>query len=242
MATVDIQNFAARRLDLLSASNQKGFNNLFRDAYVEYSDFESFDADDDWVVSNATAGTADVIDGAGGILELDAASSTADQGVQIQHKTETFLPAADKDIIFECRLKITDTIDKVQFFAGLSVLDTSVFASGLNTSTDHIGFEADAVTQAAAGGRLDFVSEKVGARANTATVHTAVEDTFVILGFYVDGLNSATPLINGLPGTPLEAGGTNLPIIELAATFACLSEGTNDPIVSLDWYYCIQVR
>jgi hypothetical protein len=242
MATTEIQKLAARRLDLLGGEHQKILKSKFRDAYIEGSDFSEFDADDDFVVTNATAGTADVIDGAGGILELDSASTTADQGVQVQHKTETILPAADKDILFECRLKITDTIDKVQFFAGLSILDTSLFASGENSSTDHVGIEANATTQAAAGGRLDFVAEKGGTRGSTATVHTAVEDTFVILGFYIDGLNNTTPLIDGVAGTPIETGSTHLAVTELAATFACLSEGTNDPIVSLDWYYVVQVR
>lgn len=242
MATVDIQNLAARRLDLLGGEHQKILKSKFRDAYIEGSDFAEFDSDDDWVVANATAGTADVIDGAGGILELDSASSTADQGVQVQRKVETILPAADKDILFECRLKITDTIDKVQFFAGLSVTVDPIFSAGENASTDHIGLEANATTQAAAGGRLDFVSEKGGVRDSVATVHTAVEDTFFICGFYVNGLDNLTPLINGLPGTPIETGGTHLPVTELGASFTCLSEGTNDPIVSLDWYYVVQVR
>jgi hypothetical protein len=242
MATIDIQRLAERRLALLSAENQKSFTKLFRDAYIEGDDFGSFDADDDYVVTNATTGTADVIDGVGGMLELDAASATADQGVQIQHKTETFLPAADKDILFECRFKITDTIDKAQVFAGLSVLDTTMFATGENSSAEHIGLEANATTQAAAGGRLDLVSEKGGVRGSTATVHTMVEDTFFIIGFYVDGVNSVTPLVNGLAGTPIETGGTHLPVTELASTFACLSEGTNDPIMLLDWYYGVQVR
>jgi len=215
---------------------------LLQDMYVEYDDFERFDDTDDWVTTQATAGTADVIDGFGGILELDSGSSTADQGIQIQRKVETFLPAAGSDILFMAKVRITDTIDKVQFFAGLSVLDTSLFAVGENTSTDHIGVEANATTQAAAGGRLDLYSEKGGVRGSQATIHTAVEATDFIIGFIVRGLSSVTPIINNVLGTPITTGGTHIPITELAPTFACLSEGTNDPIVRLDWYYCLQTR
>jgi len=229
--------------ELLSRHTQQPYYDRFRDAYFEGNDFDSFDADDDFVVENATAGTADVIDGAGGILELDSASSTADQGVQVQHKTETILPADGKPIIFECRLKVTDAIAGVQLFCGLSELDTTVFASGENTSENHIGIEANATTQAATSGRLDFVAEKATARASVSTVHTLVEDTYVILGFYVDGLGYATPLVNGIAGTSIETGSDNLPVVELAATFACLEEGGSvDPITSLDWYYVIQAR
>jgi hypothetical protein len=238
MATEEIQKFAARRLDLLSGEIQKPLNKRFRDSYFESSDFESFDADDDWVVTNATSGTAEVIDGAGGILSLDAGAVTQHQGVQVQHKTETILPAADKDILFECQIEVTDTFDKAQLFLGLSVLDTTLMDSGLNTSTDHIGLEIPTT----GAGVVDLVSEKGGVRGNQDTVHTLVEATFVILGFYVDGLNSVTPLINGLAGTPIETGGTHIPVTELAASFVCHADGTNDPIMGLDWYYVIQVR
>jgi hypothetical protein len=214
----------------------------FLDAYVEHDDFKSFDADDDWVVTNATAGTADVIDGAGGILELDAASSTADQGIQIQRKIETFLPAANKDILFECRLKVTDTIDKVQLFAGLSVLDTTIFASGEPTSTDYIGFLLDATEQAGANANKPSLelNSTAGSEEKGAAAATLVEATYIRLGFLLTGITRLTPIIDGVPGTSLAI--TDCPVTEMAASFACLSEGTNDPITSLDWYYAVQLR
>jgi len=227
---------------LMSRYSQRPFYNKFRDAYLEADDFTSFDAGDDYVVSQATAGTADVIDGAGGILELDSNSATADQGIQVQHKTETFLPAADKHIIFECRCKVTDTIGGVQFFAGLSTLDTSIFAAGENSTDDHVGFEANATTQAATAGRLDLVHEDGGTRTSQSTAHTLVEDTYVILGFFIDGISRIVPLVNGVAGTAVTPSATWTPT-ELAASFVCQEEGGSvDPIVSLDWYYCIQIR
>lgn len=212
------------------------------DKYVEFDDFHAFDADDDFVVTNATAGTADVIDGAGGLLQLDAASTTADQGVQVQRKIETFLPAAGKDILFECRLKVTDTIDKAQIFAGLSVLDTSMFASGVPSMSDYIGFVCDATDQAASGGGLylELNSTAGSEEKSSSIVKTLVEDTYVRLGFHLSSNTGVTPYVDGVAGTRIAI--TDCPATALAVSFACLSEGTNDPIMTLDWYYAIQLR
>lgn len=243
MAVTDFMSRALRLRHVLDDLWPAVTPSELRDYYFEYEDFEKFDADDDWVVTNFTAGTADIVDGLGGILELDSASSTADQGVQVQHKTETFLPQAGSNMLFECRCKVTDTIAGIQFFAGLSVLDTTLFSAGENSSIDHIGIEANATTQAATSGRVDLVSEKGGARATTATVHTLIEDTYVLLGFFVEGVSSVTPLVNGVPGTPITTGSANTPVTELAVTFQCIEEGGSvDPILSIDWYYCIQTR
>lgn len=234
---------AEHMIKLLSRGSQEALSSSYRNWYVEADDFSSFDADDDYVVTQATAGTADVIDGAFGILQLDSNSATADQGIQVQHKTETILPAANKGLIFGCRLKVTDTIAGCQLFAGLSILDTTLFASGENSSTDHIGFEMNATTQAAAGGRVDFVAEKGGARTSVSTVTTLVEDTYIILEFYANGLDTITPLINGVGGTGITTGSTHTPTAEMAASFLCQEEGGSvDPICSLDWYFIAQER
>ncbi len=237
---------AEHMVKLLSRGSQEALSSSYRNWYVETDDFSSFDADDDYVVSNSlgggTTGTADVIDGAFGILQIDSNSGTADQGAQVQHKTETILPAANKGLIFGCRLKVTDTISKSQIFAGLSILDTTMFDAGDNTSTDHIGFEMNQATLAAASGRVDFVAEKGGARTSVSTVTTLVEDTYIILEFYANGLDTITPLINGVGGTGITTGSTHTPTTEMAATFCCQSEGTDDPILSLDWYFIAQER
>lgn len=212
------------------------------DAYWEFDDFSSFDADDDYVVTQATAGTADVIDGKGGLLQLDSNSTTADQGIQFQHKTETFLPAAGKNILFECLVKVTDTIDKVQFFAGLSILDTSIFASGEVSASNYIGFVLDATEQGGsnAGKPSLELNSTAGSEEKQSAAATLAEDTYIRLGFYLEGITSVTPIINGVPGTRIDI--TNCPITEMAVSGVCQTEGTNDPIAVWDWYYCVQLR
>ena len=215
----------------------------FSHATVDADDFYAFDADDDWVVTQATAGTADVIDGAGGILQLDSASSTVNQGIQIQRKIETFLPAANKDIWFECRLKVTDTIDKVQLFAGLSILDTTIFASGAITATNYIGFVLDAAQQAATASTVQLeINSTAGSEEQvTGGTKLLVEDTYVQLGFHLQSNTTLRCFVDGVKtGDDLTI--TNAPATEMSISFACLSHGTNDPITSLDWYRCVQLR
>lgn len=224
----------------------------FLDAYVECDDFSRFNPVQtidsvptlaDYVVTNATAGTAEVIDGAYGLLKLDAASATDDQGVQVQRRVETFRPAAGKDILFECKLANTHPT-KVQLFAGLSVLDTTMFASGAITMTDYIGFVLDAAEQAGANaGKPSLeLNSAAGSEEKLEAVATLAANTSIRLGFHLSGLTRLTPLVNGIPGTPLEI--TACPATELSVSFATLSEGTPaaNPHTLVDWYYCVQSR
>ena len=251
MTTLQIHSFKTVGNDLWSAAGTDGTapDQLSRiignkeHFYIEDVDFASFDADDDWVVTNATAGTAEVIDGAGGILQLDSASTTADQGVQIQRKVETFTPAASNDIWFECRLKITDTIDKCQVFAGLSILDTTIFASGEVTATDYIGWVLDATQQAATASTIQLqLNSTAGSEEKTTSGEKLfVEDTYTRLGFHLLSNTTLQAYVDGVAvGSALTI--SDCPTTDLSVSFACLSEGTNDPICSLDWYRCIQRR
>ena len=209
--------------------------------YIEADDFEKFNADD-WTVTQAGAvGTADVLAGGiGGILSVDSGGTGAsDIGVQVQHQNVTILPAAGTQIRFGCRLKIADTIATCQFFAGLSVLDTTIIAAGAISATDYIGFLIDAADAAASAIGLELNSA-AGSEEKSAAVHTAVEDTYVTLEFVLDGLTTVTPYVNGVAGTAITI--TSCPIVGLAASFVCQTEGANDPIVSVDWYYCAQSR
>lgn len=213
--------------------------------YSYFNDFlsnDDYDETDGWTETQATAGTGAVIDGAGGLLQLDSNSTTADQGIQAQLAPEAWLPAAGKDIWFETRLKVTDTVDKVQLFAGLSVLDTTIFATGEISASDYIGFLLDATKQGGAdNSKPDFELKKTGQSAEaTASVTTLADDTFVRLGFHLSGITTATPYVNGVAGTAITI--TNCPVTELALSLACLSEGTNDPILTVDWVKLLQLR
>lgn len=201
-------------------------------------DWQRYDAaatDGDYVLTQATAGTAAVSTAASGVLELDSGSSTSTQGANLQRVKSPFVLAAGKGLWFEARVKVVDTFDKVELFVGLSEIDTSIIAASANSSANHIGFEC--VTD---DGLLVFVSEKASARGTTTGVQLA-EDTYVDLGFYCDGLTTIQPYVNGVAvGTALVT--ANIPVVAVYPSFVCQSAGTNDPILHIAGYRVFQER
>lgn len=223
--------------------------NFITGPYVEFDDFASFDADDDWVVTNATAGTADLIDGAGGLLQLDSASSTADQGVQVQRKVETVKLAAGKKVVFAAKAKVTDLANNAQIYIGLGVLDTTFMASGVVSASDYIGFFQDVNVIAGTGdytaSTLAFGLYDGGTLEEVKAAAPMVEDTFFIVGFVVDGVTTATPFTVTSAGVVTLGTAITIadpPDTEMAVTFVCQSEGTVDPIMVVDWYYLFSTR
>jgi hypothetical protein len=200
--------------------------------------FTSYDAaatTGDYVLTAATAGTAAISIAAPGVLEVDSASSTSTQGATLQRAKSAFLPAAGKDIWFECTIKVVDTFDKVELFAGLSELDTTLIASSANSSANHIGWQC--VTD---DGVLLFSAEKAGAGATKAAA-TIAEDTYIKLGFRVIGVTEIEQYINGvLTGTNHVT--ANIPVVAIYPSFVCQSAGTNDPILHIKGYSCFQLR
>jgi hypothetical protein len=201
--------------------------------------WDSYDAaatTGDYVGTQATAGTAAISTAAPGVLEIDCNSTTQGQGFQIQRAKSAFVPAAGKHIWAEFKLKVVDTFDKVQLFAGLSELDTTLIASGANSSANHIGWEV----ATAGAGVMTFAGEKAGTR-GTSTAATLAEDTYVKLGFYVDGVTSITQYINGVTvGTAIAT--ANIPIVAIYPSFVCQTDDTNDPILHLQAYRIFQLR
>ena len=202
-------------------------------------DFLTFDDENKWVLTQATAGTAALdVAAKGGVLLLDSASSTNNQGVQIQlggaAGASSFIANANSKIYYEARVKIADIGSTTcQMFAGLAIVDTSLFASAANSTANHIGFEAINTTA------MGIHSEKAGSRSSTAAVHTVADDAYVKLGFVVDGLTKITPYVNGVAKDAIT---TNIPIVALTPSFVCHSSGTTDPIVHVDWVACYQAE
>jgi len=205
----------------------------FKDDFLAFTDTHS------WVLTQASAGTvAPDVAAIGGAVLLDCNSTTNNQGVQIQLGgavgAASFIPSAASKIYFEARVKIADIGSTTcQMFAGLAIVDTSVFASAANSTANHIGFEAINTTA------MGIHSEKAGTRSSTAAVHTVVDDDYVKLGFVVDGLTKITPFVNGDAQTAIT---TNIPIVAMTPSFVCHSSGTTDPILHVDWVACYQAE
>ena len=202
-------------------------------------DFLTFDDENKWVLTQATAGTAALdVAAKGGVLLLDCNSTTNNQGVQVQlggaAGASSFIASSASKIYFEARVKIADIGSTTcQLFAGLAEVDTSVLASAANSTANHVGFEAINTTA------MGIHSEKAGSRSSTAAVHTVVDDDYVKLGFVVDGLTKITPYVNGEAQTAIT---TNIPIVAMTPSFVCHSSGTTDPILHVDWVACYQAE
>lgn len=201
-------------------------------------DFQSYNAaatTGDYVLTQATTGTAAISTAAPGVLELDSNSTTATQGANLQRAKAAFVPAANKDIWFEAKIKVVDTFDKAELFIGLSELDTTLIAASANSSANHIGWQC--VTD---DGVLLFSAEKAGTGATKAAA-TIAEATYIKLGFRVIGVTEIEQYINGvLVGTNHVT--ANIPIVALYPSFVCQSGGTNDPILHIAGYRVFQLR
>ena len=203
-------------------------------------DFLSFNDESPWISTAATAGTAILADAKGGVLELDCASGTSGQGIQIQYGGATgaasFVASADSKIYFEARIKVTDISTGImEVFVGLSEVDTTIIDSGANSSANHIGFElVDDNLE------IDFHSESGGSRSSSANVASIADGTYVKLGFLVEGVSKVTPYVNGIAKTAIS---TNIPTAALTPSLVCQSGGSSvDPIMSVDWVACYQAE
>jgi len=201
----------------------------------QWQNYDATATTGDYLLTQATTGTAAISTAAPGVLELDSNSSTSAQGANLQRIKSVFVPAAGKHIWAEFKVKVVDTFDKVELFVGLSELDTTLIAASANSSANHIGWQC--VTD---DGVLLFTGEKAGAGATRAAA-TIAEDTYIKLGFYVNGVTEIEQYVDGvLTGTNTAT--ANIPIVAIYPSFVCQSAGTNDPILHIQSYRIFQLR
>ena len=209
--------------------------------FGDKDDFLSYSVDDaGWnLTQDGSAGTA-IMDPAaiGGVLLLDSASSSAGLGPDLQLggaiAASSFIASASSKIYFEARVKFVDIgSTTLQMFVGMSAVTAPLIDSNANASANHVGFESfDSLT-------LSFASEKATVRSVDTSAGTIAEDTYVKLGFVIDGLTKVTPFVNGDAGTAITTGSTNIPILGMTPSLCIRSAGTTDPIMHIDWvaYY-----
>lgn len=232
------------------------WNNIPLEALREFG--EGFMCEDDFMgphdltnqytVTQATAGTAALIDQPGGICDLDCASGTATQGVQIQYASsvgERFLPKAGEQIAFECRLAVSDLTAGTsgpEFFAGLSVIDTSIIDSSAVSAAQYVGFSSITDDGVLLSATYDGTLAS-GTGTSLATSAAGIANaTWLKLGFVIDSTDEVRFYVNGVL---VDTETSNIPDTagtdEMTVSFVCQSDGTVDPIVHLDWWRCAQV-
>ncbi len=222
-------------------------------AYVFMEDFNDFQAITDanpptlagWTCTQEanTMGELTIAAGAGGILQIDTESTTQHDKLEVQQDVAHFKVAANKDIWFEARVYIDDTFDYVQSFLGLATLHTTIMPSGEmdNTDADYIGFT---VETGASGVNFFRICKDTAELADTmGAAGTFEEDTWIRLGFHVDGTTGIHAFVNGVEIALTNVVYTGLPTTDaLTVSWVCGTDGTNDPIGWLDWVRCVQLR
>jgi hypothetical protein len=194
----------------------------------------------DWVLTQATSGSAAMSTTIPGTLSIDSGATTDNQGAQIQRVKAMFIPATGKDIWAEFYVSLTATtppVTKAQLFVGLAAIDTTIIAAGAMTTSNRIGWEI------LDGGLLvtTFTCDKAGVEV-TKTGPTLVAATKIRLGFRYDGTaDTVQQYVNGATsGTTVAT--ASVPKLAMYPSFVCQSDGTDQPILNVHGYRIFQLR
>jgi hypothetical protein len=191
----------------------------------------------DYVLTQATAGSAAMSTTVPGTLNISAGSTTATHGANVQRVKSAFVPAADKHIWAEFNVSYSGVgALNVETAVGLAEIDTSVIGSSAVSTVNHILFES-----CTDDGILLFNSMKASAGNTPAAAHTIVSATKVRLGFKVTGVTSIQAYVNGV-ATGSAIATANIPIVALYPTLVCQSGGTDSPVLAVHGFRIFQLR
>lgn len=194
----------------------------------------------DYVGTAATTGTAVISTTVQGALFIDAGATTDNQGFNLQRLKSMFIPASGKSIWAEFKVALTATtppVTRAQLFVGLAASDTTIIASGAQSTNNRIGWQIED------GGLLvtTFTCDKAGT-ATTATGPTLVDATAIKLGLFYDGTaDTVQQYVNGVAtGTAIAT--TYIPKLAVYPSFVCQSDGTDRPNLTLYAYRVFQLN
>jgi hypothetical protein len=210
--------------------------------YIIEEDFTNIDAATmaGYTVTQATTGTFALGTAVAGEALADSNSTTQHQGVNVQKLGPCFQCAANKDLWFEGRFKVVDTYDKCELFVGLAGVDNTLSPSGDldSANTEYIGFGIET----GGAGAYKFYECKATAELSDA-IGSIAEATFIKLGFKVTGTTGIAAYVNDVQQTLTNVVASGIPVTDIMTpSFVCQTDGTNDPILHLDWYRVVQLR
>jgi len=220
-------------------------NGLLRPGYAVLYDepFECYNAaatTGDWVLTQATAGTAAISTTTPGALTLDTGDSTIHHGVNLQRLKAAFIPAANKSLWFEATVVLGTALD-AEIFIGLSGSNTAIISAGslVTAAKNLIGFSSttgDAV--------MLFNSVKAGV-ANTPPASPVTLSLTVAhrLGFFYDGLaDTVQAFVDGVAvGAAIAT--ANVPKVAMYPSFVCQNQaGVDEPTMTISALRVFQLR
>lgn len=190
---------------------------------------------------DTSGGIAVVTDGIGGELTLDCESTTQHQGITLVKDNPMFKCAANKDLWFEARFKVSDDPSKCQIFVGLANTDTDLMPSGDidEANNDFLAF----AIETGGGTSLKFTACKDGTQ-KSDTVATLTDNTYVRCGFKVLGTDTIKVYVNDVEQTLSNVTSDYIPTTDvMTPSFVCQSDGgSKDPILYIDYYKVAQLR
>lgn len=201
--------------------------------------FVSYDAASttgDYTLTQASAGTAAISTTYPGALAIDAGSSTAHQGANVQRLKAAFVPAASKDIWAEFRVRVGTALT-IETFIGLAASDTTIISSGSMSTQNRIGW-----TGVAGDGVVTFDCDKAGTSSSAQAAATLSTSAWTRLGFVYDGsADTVTQYVNGVAtGTAVVT--ADIPKVVVYPSFVCQSTGTTQPVLIVGGYRVFQLR
>ena len=190
----------------------------------------------DYILTQATSGTAAISTVYPGTLAIDAGAATSTQGVNLQRAKTALIPAANKSIWFEANVRMTTTIVS-ELFIGPSAIDTTIIASSALSNNNRIGWNS--VTD---NGVLLFDADKAGTALTAIAATTISTSAWTRLGFYYDGVaDTVQQFINGV-ATGAAVPTVNIPKVAVYPSFVCQAAGTGQPVLNVGGYRIFQLR
>ena len=196
---------------------------------------------DGFTITQVTSGGVSAVeDEDGGVLLVDSqGNASADDGVNVQLKNCMFKPVAGRTIRFEARVKFNDNSALTsQFAIGLAGVDTTLIAAGVldDTVDKALWFHHGATTA----DKMSVCAARTSAEDIDADKATTVDDTYIKLGFVIDGLTSIKWYADGvLVHTSSEA--ANIPNAVMCLSYVAQTEGAaKDAEMSVDWVRILQ--
>lgn len=153
--------------------------------YME--DFDYFRPLLDWTITEVGAATQLLIDGDGGILQITNAAADNDSSFQ-QLNIEEFSIEASRKSYFRARFKVSDATES-DFVVGLQITDTSPLGV-----SDGVWFQKDDDDAL-----LDFHHAIGSVQDDELAIFTVLDDTFLTVEWYWDGISRFYFGVNGTP-------------------------------------------
>lgn len=220
-------DFPNRWLDLFGISATKFIEN-FVQLPIDDTTGDPTEWTDTVVEVGAGTSTIALTPAAGGNAIMTCAANE-DDGIQIQLNGEAFKLDGQYPCYFGIRFKLVD-VTQADFLAGLCITDTTL----LGGMTDGVYFQT---VDAATALTIEIEKDSV---ASSGSIHTLVDDTWVIAEFYFDG-TYIDSYIDGVLQTRLAV--TNLPDDEeLTVSLALLTGEAVANTATIDWVRVFQIR